>query len=108
MKKKKLHPILKILIVLFCFYVILYTLNKTGYYDKVIRDKTTFTQQQIEKFESDIAAGADISMEDYLPEKPDYSNFLTKSANTITHKLSIILTNNSKNILDFLKALFLG
>lgn len=108
MKKKKLHPILKLLIILFCFYVILYTLSKTGYYDKQIRTKTSFTKEQIEAFESDIAAGNEITIGKYLPESEDYSNILTKGANAITHRLSIIFTKNSKNIIEFLKALFIG
>ncbi len=108
MKKKKLHPILKILIVLFVFYVILYSLAKTGYYDKRIRDKTTFTEQQIAQFEADIAAGNNVDTQKYLPEVHDYSNVLTRSANAITHKLSLLLTNNSQNIIDFIKALFIG
>ena len=108
MPKKKLHPILKILLVLFVFYVILYALAKTGYYDKRIKDKTTFTQEKIQEFENDIAQGETINMGEYLPKKEDYANILTKSANAFTHKLSLILTNNSDNIIAFFKALFIG
>ena len=108
MKKNKLHPVLKILIVLFIFYVILYTLAQTGYYDKRIRDKATFTQEQINAFESDVASGNEVDVGQYLPKAQDYSNVLTKGAYAITHKLSLLLTNNSKNIIDFLKALFIG
>ena len=108
MKKEKLHPILKILIGLFVLYVILFSLSKSGYYDKKIRDKTAFTEKQIAQFESDVANGLEVDIEEYLPKEEDYSNALTKGANAISRRLSKILTNNSKNIVDFLKALFIG
>ena len=106
--KKKIHPILKILIGLFVIYVIVYSLGKSGYYDKKIREKTAFTEKQIAQFESDVANGVEVDVQNYFPEEVDYSNVFTKSANSISRRLAKILNNNSKNLLDFLKTLFIG
>lgn len=107
MKKKKMHPVLKILLVLFVLYTGLYIMDEAGYYEKSMKDKVFTTKEQIEKFEKDIKDNKNVESQSYLPKTKDYSNVFTKSALAVSKKLNKILTNSSKNAFDFLKTLFL-
>ena len=51
-----------IMIALFIAYISLYVINKSGYYDGNMRNKVQFTEEQIEKFEEDIAAGEKVDI----------------------------------------------
>lgn len=106
MKKK---GILKfIIIIIFLFYTMLFIAQKTGYYENKIYKKTIMTQKQMLKFEEDVAKGLPVDIKDYLPEKVDYSNPFTKSANFIARFLSNLLTDEFKKVGNFFKALFIG
>ena len=108
MKKKKGSWFFRILIVLFIMYIALFMASQTGYYDKKVRDKTIMTEQQIKKFEDDVANNKTMDIASYLPKTPDYSNFLTKSANKIENKLEKILNNEAPNVWNFIKSLFIN
>jgi hypothetical protein len=104
----KMHPFFKILIVFFGIYVVLFILNETGYYEKSVRSRTTLTEQKRLEFEQDIEEGKVIDVISYLPEKQDYANILTKSANYLAKELGIIVDDRMEDIWHFLKALFIG
>ena len=106
--KNKMHPFFKILLVLFIIYVSLFIANQTGYYEKIVRDKTIMTEEKRVQFEKDLEDNKVIDMISYLPEEEDYSNFVTKSANVINNKLSDIFSDEVHNVWDFLKSLFIG
>ena len=108
MKKKKGSWFFRILIVLFIMYVALFIASQTGYYDKRVRDKTVMTDEQIKKFEEDIANNKTVDISSYLPQSPDYSNFLTKSANKMESKLEKIINNEAPDIWNFIKSLFIN
>lgn len=50
----------------FTIYITTYISNKYGYYEYKKHEQATLTQEQIKKFEQDVKAGKDISLEDYL------------------------------------------
>ena len=83
MNKKNNNWFFKILTILFIIYVALFIANQTGYYEKTIRDKTFLTEEKMHEFEQDVADNKVIDIINYLPEKEDYSNFWTKSANKL-------------------------
>ena len=62
--------------------VIFFTLTifeATGYYEFSAHKKVSLTNEQIKKFEQDIAEGRDVRMEDYLEyQNKNYSNKLSK------------------------------
>ena len=108
MKKKSMHPFFKVLIVLFAIYSVLYILNETGYYEKSVRNRTIITEQKRLEFEKDIADGKVVDIIDYLPEKEDYGNKITRCANFLANKLGEVVEYNLEDLYKLLKALFIG
>lgn len=105
---KKKNPFKIIFILLFLLYTALFIARKTGYYENKQYEKTILTQKQMLKFEEDVAKGLPVDIIDYLPEKKDYSNVVTKSANAVESLLSNILEGKIKNVWGFVKSLFIG
>lgn len=108
MKNKNGKWFFRILGVFFAMYLVLLVAQKTGYYEKMVRDRTEMTEDKIKEFESDLANGEIIDLKDYLPEKEDYSNAFTKGANFISDKIGNILDSKADNVWDFIKSLFIG
>ena len=75
---------------------------------KSVKSRTILTEQKRIEFEKDIEDGKTISIISYLPEKKDYSNILTKSANYLANRLGDIADNNTHSLWKFLKTLFIG
>ena len=75
-KEKIFNNIIKfIFIALFLIFLTIYFSQATGYYDFELHKKSVFTQEKIKQFEEDVAAGKDVTIEDYLVEtRKDYSN----------------------------------
>ena len=106
--KKKGNWFMRILTLLFIVYSGLYLADKTGYYQKSIRDRTIMTEMQRQKFEQDVSENKAIDIINYLPEKEDYSNFFTKSANNISNHLGNLADSKFDSVWDFFKTLFTG
>lgn len=106
--KKKTNIFLKILYFFFIIYLILLLAEKSGYYEKRVSQKTMLTEEKIKQFEEDVASNKVVTIEDYLPEEKDYSNFVTKSANKVSNKIGTLLNTKFDNIFDFIKSLFIG
>lgn len=65
----------------FCFTVLsitfltLYLSQATGYYEYEQHKQSTFTSEQIKKFEADVASGKNVDINDYVDKTDkDYSN----------------------------------
>lgn len=63
-----------IFLVLFMTFFTLYTAGKAGYYEYTQNKKKVFTQEQIKKFEEDVAMGKVIDLDDYLVVKEDFQD----------------------------------
>lgn len=62
-------------IVLFICFLTLYFSQAAGYYEYEQHKQTTFTSEQIKKFEQDVAEGKKVDINDYLDSSnQDYSN----------------------------------
>lgn len=108
MKKKKTNWFFRILTFFFVIYVFLFVLNKSGYYEKTVRDKALMTEEKIKEFENDVANNNVIDINSYLPETKDYSNSFTKGANFLSDKIGNLLDNNVDSFWKFIKTLFIG
>lgn len=70
---KKLNKIFYyIFLVLFMAFFTLYSAGKAGYYEYTQNQKKVFTEEQIKKFEEDVALGKDVDIEDYLIVKENF------------------------------------
>ena len=104
--KNKMHPFLKVLIILFFIYLALFIANKSGYYEGKVRNKMILTEEKKREFEEDIKEGKNVQIKSYLQSEKDYSNFLTKTANKVSNKLGDILEDDLNNVWSFFKSLF--
>lgn len=76
---KKKNPLVIVLIILFGIYASLYYLAESGYYDYKEYNKMIMTEEAMKQFESDIAAGKDITLNDYIEKNyKDYSNNISE------------------------------
>jgi len=107
-KEKKTSPFFRILNILFIVYLGLFIANKTGYYEKTVRDKTILVENQITIFEQDVKNNVAVDVNSYLPKKNDYSNIFTKSAKYLSQKISNVFDSEVKSIWDLIKSLFIA
>ncbi len=68
-----------ILIVFLISFLILYFSFKTGYIEYQNKKKTTLTNEQIKKFESDVKSGKDVDITSYLPKGKNYKNKISSA-----------------------------
>ncbi len=106
-KKKKMHPILKIICALFVVFIALYIASFSGYYESRIRNKVAITNESIKEFEEKINNGEVINLDSYLQnEIEDYSNPVSKLGDNITTGIEKVVTEGSKIVVNILKSLF--
>lgn len=106
-KKKNKNYFSKIFIILFIFFMIIYLSKEAGYYEYKMYTKTKLTQEAIVKFENDVNAGKDVSIEDYIVEDyVDYSNVFTNVGYGIGEFIEEIMNEGIKKTLEVLKKLF--
>ncbi len=106
-KRKKIHPVLKILLAFFIVFIALYIASFSGYYEGRIRNKVIVTENNIKDFEDKIANGEEINLDSYLEnDNIDYSNKVSKLGDNLTSSIEIFVTKSSKVITDILKSLF--
>ena len=61
-----------VFLVLFMAFFTLYSAGKAGYYEYTQNQKKVFTEEQIKKFEEDVALGKEVDIEDYLVIKENF------------------------------------
>ncbi len=106
-KRKKIHPVLKILLAFFIVFIALYIASFSGYYEGRIRNKVIITENNIKEFEDKIASGEEINLDSYLEnESVDYSNKFSKLGDSLTSSIEVFVTKSSKVIMEILKSLF--
>lgn len=94
MKPDKNEKVLRRIFGIFCSillvtFLTLYLSQATGYYEYTAHKKVVFTNEQIKKFEQDIADGKDVRMEDYLKNaEKNYSNKLSKFGYGLSNMMS--------------------
>ena len=98
------NNILKVLMILaLTIFVASYFVEKTGYYDYKLQEKTILTSEQIKKFENDIKEGKEVDIETYLNEnKKDYSNNITTNVTKLSITANKYLKRGIESIFNVL------
>lgn len=98
------NKILKItFIIIFITFIISYIIQKSGYLEYNLRNKTILTTESMKQFEEDINNGLDVTIEDYVVNTNiDYTTKLTRNTNKISIKINKILKNGIENIFKIL------
>lgn len=85
-----------IFLILFMCFSTIYSAGKSGYYEYTQSQKKVFTEEQIKKFELDVALGKEVDIEDYLIVK---ENFQGKNKR-LGLKISEFIGNNTRLMVD--------
>lgn len=105
--KKKGSIFLKILAFLFLLYLSLTIAISTGYYEAKLSEKTTLTDEAIQKFEKDVREGKNVDIKDYLIDiKKDYSNETTKLGNHFSSLIEKFMSKGINEMVNIFKILF--
>ena len=105
-EKEKMHPFFKILIILFITFIGFYIALQSGYYPSKLKKDTILTNNEINKFESDLDKGIIIKEEGYIKKDYNYSNIVTKTGNALTYSIGKMLVEGSNGVKDVFKYLF--
>jgi len=72
----------------FLLFLALYFTQATGYYEYEQRKRTTFTEEEIKRFEKDVKDGKNIDLETYLNEDDkNYENKLSNLGLSLSRKI---------------------
>ena len=75
MKNKKINKFFwYVFLILFMSFATLYTAGKAGYYEYTQNQKKVLTEEQIKKFEEDVALGKEVDISDYLVVKENFQD----------------------------------
>lgn len=97
MNKKKIFKV--IFMVLFLAFVVSYIIEKTGYYEYNLQNKTIMTNEAMARFEKDVAEGKDVREEDYVVStEKDYTCALTRTTNKVSIKVNQVLKKGIEGI----------
>lgn len=104
MKKNKLINIIGGLF--FFSFVVIYLLELTGYYEYQNYKKTVLTEEQIKKFENDVANGKEIDINKYLIlNEEKYNNTLSKITTKLSSGISVVVQSGVENTFKALSKL---
>lgn len=109
MKDKKNKDKLKIKLfkgiftLLFLIFITMYVSEESGYYEFKNNKTKELTQKQIEKFESDVALGKEVDIEDYVVTKDkNYQNKISKMGLNVSNTLSTIVKKSLDGAFSFM------
>lgn len=99
MDKKKMKVVKYVFVSLFLAFVISYLIEKSGYYEYNLQNKTIMTNEAMAQFEKDVADGKDVTMEDYVvTTEKDYTSNLTRTTNKVSVKVNTFLKKGIEGV----------
>ena len=107
MKKNKKNKIYRfIFMVFFMSFLVIYFSEITGYYEYQNHKKATLTEEQIKKFESDLASGKEVDINQYLVvDNKTYNNKLSKLTSKLSDSISNVVQSGVESTFKFLSRL---
>lgn len=89
-KKKKRNKVARYtFFFLFLCFIVSYAICESGYYEYELANKKILTEEQIKKFEEDVANGKDIDIEEYIIEThTDYTNKFTDATTKVATSIN--------------------
>ena len=104
MKKNKKNKIFKYIFMIFFFsFLVVYFSEITGYYEYQNFKKKNLTEEQIKKFESDVASGKEVDINDYIVvNNVKYNNKLSKATSMLSDGISNIIESGVEQTFKFL------
>lgn len=107
MKKRRINPIMKILIAFFIIFIALLIANYSGYYENRIRKDVFLTEEKIKEFEEKVQNGEEVDIKNFLnKENRDYSNRLSRLGDSLTSNIEVIIHDGIIMFTNIFKSLF--
>lgn len=104
MKKNKGLSLLLITITL--VFICSYVVSQSGYYEYSMQSRKNLTEEEIKQFESDVQAGNDVDITDYLKDQEtDYTNTLTRTTVKVSTKVNEYLKSCIESVFKILNKL---
>ncbi len=105
--KKSNNLLLRTLLLLFVLFLIFYISKGAGFYEYKAYTKSRLTSEAMEKFESDLAAGKDVTIEEYIQiGQTNYSNAVSKTGYKIGTLIEKFMNTGIQKVLKVLEKLF--
>ena len=105
--KKSNNLLLKTLLLLFVLFLIFYISKGAGFYEYKAYTKSRLTSEAMEKFESDLAAGKDVTIEEYIQiGQTNYSNAVSKTGYKRGTLIEKFMNTGIQKVLKVLEKLF--
>ena len=102
-KKGNYDVFFRVLFVLFVLFLCVYAISVSGFVEVQHKEKTLYTEEQILKFESDVIAGKEVDITDYLiTEEIDYSNSFSEFGELV----STLINKGSELTFEYFKKIF--
>jgi len=110
MKNKTKTKIYKfVFMIFFLSFLVIYFSELTGYYEYQNHQKASLTEEQIKKFEEDVASGKEVDLEEYLIQTDkSYNNNLSKITSKISNGISNIVQSGVENTFKMISKLVDG
>lgn len=90
-------------LLLFLGFTFLFFSSNNGYYEYQLKEKTFLTEENIKKFEQDVADGKNVDIEDYVVKtKVDYDNQITKLNQKVSNKISSTFSTTLKYVFKYI------
>lgn len=107
MKKKNNNIFLKILSILFLFYMSMYISSSTSIIENKRKQEVIITEKNIKRFENDIKNNKNIDINDYMTtKKNDYSGPGSRLGENVSNFFEDLLTKQAGKMAKFLKKCF--
>lgn len=101
MNKKKIIKML--FTIFFLAFIVSYIIEKSGYYEYNLQNRTILTNEAMRKFEKDVNEGKDVTLNDYaVPTSKDYTTSLTKETNKISVGINKVLKKGIEGVFKIL------
>ena len=93
------NTFIKILVILFISFIIMYISKEKGLYEIKTYNKTVLTKESMLKFESDVEKGLNVSIKDYVSDDyKDYSNIVTKTGSSLNKLVETFMNDNDETV----------
>lgn len=92
-----------IIIIIFIAFLTLYFSQKSGYFEYEQYKKTSFTKEQIQRFEQDIKDGKEVDITNYLDnDDNNYSNKISNLGLSLSKGIEKTIKSGIGKVLDLL------
>ncbi len=106
-KKKKPNYFLRVTLVLFIIFIMIYIIGQTGYYETSVRKDVMLTEEKINEFEEDVLNGEQVDLNTYIvKEDKDYSNALTTAGEGLNNTIMKIFSEGLDEVINIFDILF--